>query len=72
MEFWQARWASRLRQIKELHKTKNECFWVTFKLCLIQDPQIPNFYLANLETEHFLRILTGPQRLGAVSNQKVE
>ena len=37
---------------------------VTFKFCLINCPLIPNFYLANLETYPFLRILMGPEALG--------
>ena len=37
---------------------KNEM--VPFKSCFMHYPQIPNFYLANLETHHFLWILTNP------------
>ena len=49
MGFWLALSASRQPQIKKLHRTKSECFWVTFKSCFMQDPQIANFYLANME-----------------------
>ena len=40
-----------------------------FQVYFMHDPQIPNFYLANLKTHPFLKILTG---LRAASNQKVE
>ena len=45
---------------------------VPFKSCFMHYPQIPNFYLANLEMHPFLRNLTGPLSLGAALNQKVE
>ena len=60
MGLWQAHWASRLCQIEKFYKTKNECFWVTFKFCFIHDPPIPNFYLANLDMDPFLMLLTSP------------
>ena len=37
----------------------------------MQDPQIPNFYLANLETPPFYGIMTNPLVLQPVSNKKV-
>ena len=48
---------SKCHQIKKLHKTKSYSFWVTYKFCLIEDNQIPNFYIANLETLPFSGIL---------------
>ena len=44
---------------------------VTFKSYFMHDPQIPNFYLANLESGPFWTILTGPQGLRGASYQKV-
>ena len=52
--------ASEMHRIEKLHKTKSKCLMVTFNSCFIQDPQIPNFYLANLKTDVFLKIFTGP------------
>ena len=60
MGLWQAHWASRLCQIEKFYKTKNECFWVTFKFCFSHDPPIPNFYLANLDMDPFFMLLTSP------------
>ena len=33
---------------------------VPFKACFMQDPQIPNLYLANLEPHPFSEDLSGP------------
>ena len=46
--------SSGLRQIKKLLKNQSKSFWVTYKFYFIQDPQIPNFYLANLVLTHAL------------------
>ena len=32
----------------------------TLQVCFMQDPQIPNFYFANLETHPISEDLTGP------------
>ena len=34
-----------------------ECFGVTSKFCFILDPQIPNFYFANLDTDPFFGLV---------------
>ena len=58
--YWWARRSSGLRQIKKLRKNQIEQFCVTFKFCFIQDLQIPNFYKANFDMDHFWRLLRSP------------
>ena len=64
--------ASGLHCIKKLHKTKSECFWVTFKSSVMKDPRIPNFNLTNLERDPFYGFLMNLYGLGATSNQKIK
>ena len=42
---------------KSCLRLKVNVFLVTFKSCFMQDPQTPNCYLANLDTEPFLGAL---------------
>ena len=58
--FWRARRASGLRHIKKLDSTKCLCLMVPFKSCFMHDTQIPNFYLANLESGPFMDNFDGP------------
>ena len=63
--------ASGLHRTNKLHNSKCQCLIVIFNYCLMHDRQIPNFYLANLETGPSFTIFTDPQGLGIASYQKV-
>ena len=58
--------------MEKLHNTKSKWFMITYNFCFTHDPQIPNFYLANLELGTLLDDFDGPEGLRAASNQKVE
>ena len=51
--FWLARKASGLRQIKRLHESKSQCFWVTFKFWFYAAAPNSQIYFGNLEPHPF-------------------
>ena len=59
-QFWWCHSSPGVPRIEKMHNTKSEWFMITYIFCFMHDPQIPIFYLANLESALYWTILTGP------------
>ena len=70
-QFWCRHSSPGEPRMEKMHNTKSEWFMITYIFCFMHDPQIPSFYLGNLELGPLLDNFDGPVGPRAASNQKV-